>query len=433
MVDIGPGVEAFDLLVHSAREESSGATDTSTWTHQLQLNSINTSPSDNLGLPSGFGLQQVYDRLFDTYLRPLPQAIPGRHRVATERHVRNAATLISLSGHTISLRKTRATRKHQLEAGDDRRPHSFTISVGHGRPPNFIADQETTQSSQQIQDTLGGDADETNQRLPGPVPPNEDLQQKAGEGSSQLMYSQIANKNQSRSQGQGFELESGNDPHSAAEGKDEDPSSQRLRRLISLNPQPRLPKKLSNILDHWTVGANPEDYDWTATRQRIEAAEAAALAQQQEEESDDDERSRRRKKRREARRLRKEAKEAATPRNPIEVSSTYDDAPTSSAYTPFSSQREFSLPQTSSQPVPQSQLSTVQEVEDTDMLDASQQTLNTHGQESGLPIGTLPGALAEGGNGLPEPGIPALMDSSQISAQRTQQKTPKRPKRKGGF
>ncbi|KAI9811458.1 MAG: hypothetical protein M1827_005441 [Pycnora praestabilis] len=52
---------------------------------------------------------------------------------------------------------------------------------------------------------------------------------------------------------------------SRAAANGEDPSSVRLRAYTSLSLQPPLPPKMSNLLSHWTVGANPDTYDWEAT------------------------------------------------------------------------------------------------------------------------------------------------------------------------
>ncbi|TKA73943.1 hypothetical protein B0A49_03153 [Cryomyces minteri] len=53
----------------------------------------------------------------------------------------------------------------------------------------------------------------------------------------------------------------------------------RLRQYTTFSkatPPPPLPKPLSTVLSHWTLGADPAEYDWAATRQALESESRTA-------------------------------------------------------------------------------------------------------------------------------------------------------------
>lgn len=51
-----------------------------------------------------------------------------------------------------------------------------------------------------------------------------------------------------------------------------DSAYERLRTLVDFEQRPRqLPARLGRVLDHWTTGEDPEDYDWTQVRREVEA------------------------------------------------------------------------------------------------------------------------------------------------------------------
>ncbi|KAL8711343.1 MAG: hypothetical protein Q9220_004240 [cf. Caloplaca sp. 1 TL-2023] len=53
---------------------------------------------------------------------------------------------------------------------------------------------------------------------------------------------------------------------SSVVGEREDSASQRLRALASLAPQPQLPSVMKGILSHWSIGQNPDNYDWEGSQ-----------------------------------------------------------------------------------------------------------------------------------------------------------------------
>ncbi|KAL9104673.1 MAG: hypothetical protein Q9163_000416 [Psora crenata] len=48
---------------------------------------------------------------------------------------------------------------------------------------------------------------------------------------------------------------------------EEDPASQRLRSLTNMTPQSALPTTVADILEQWTIGGDPNSYEWTPMRQ----------------------------------------------------------------------------------------------------------------------------------------------------------------------
>lgn len=56
----------------------------------------------------------------------------------------------------------------------------------------------------------------------------------------------------------------------SAQDEAEDSAIRRLRALASVASQPPLPPVMMGILNHWSVGQNPDDYDWETSKTMFE-------------------------------------------------------------------------------------------------------------------------------------------------------------------
>lgn len=54
-----------------------------------------------------------------------------------------------------------------------------------------------------------------------------------------------------------------------------DPACARLKALAQLTPQPPLPDSATRLLEHWTLGTDPANYDWESTKRRLQPRTAS--------------------------------------------------------------------------------------------------------------------------------------------------------------
>lgn len=239
----------------------------------VAISSLPPAVSRLIGLGEGVELDQIYESLIATYLKPLSRKIPSRLRVATERQLRFAATNICLAAHSIRRYPTEKNGEsaEQVDMQSSNRQSPFPVrqgsSTAHSQP------QRPRRGSSPFSESLANDV---KPEIPSsPVSLNSSRKNSASQQFSRkipLSSSYLTPSDTYSSQDSLAEtLDS-----STQELVEEDAPIQRLRLLASLNSQPALPPNLSNVLSHWTEGADPAGYDWTATQQRIQAAATAS-------------------------------------------------------------------------------------------------------------------------------------------------------------
>jgi len=208
---------------------------------QVAITKLSTpSMHKALGLEDDFRMSDVYDSLVKTWITPLSRNIPSRVRMALERTLRNTAAQICLSSHAVTYGSNTADEE---EHGADpascigeqlslpvRRRLSTTKMIKDKEP---AARSSSPFASSQISEDIGLLPPAPLGALPTPEP-------------TPSLHSRSSISSLKAS---------------------EDPASLRLRVYAPLAPQPALPTKLSNYLDHWGIGAAPDHADWETAQQ----------------------------------------------------------------------------------------------------------------------------------------------------------------------
>lgn len=218
----------------------------------LAETNLDSVDSDNLSL------LQIYENLVRRWITPLTPSVPGRVRVTIERWSRQIATQLYLASYSLhpdpGPSQDGGAPNGNLPTEDEpftlpvRRKSSFT---NHTKPHKEIKTAPSRSSSPPASSQLSRDTGFTlstarrsslGYTLPTPDP-------------TPSLYSASS--------------------ISSSHPDPEDPASQRLRSLASLAPQPHLPSSMQNILSHWSLGADPEAYDWEAQQAALETEEGA--------------------------------------------------------------------------------------------------------------------------------------------------------------
>ena len=191
-----------------------------------------------------------YEDLSQEYLSPLPRSVPGRTRIVLDRSLRNIALELCLASHL-------ARPVHSLfldnesQALFDTEPHErLALDLPLRKKPSTSS--------------LAGNNASMQESRPGA----DLLKAPLGPGQTEDPKSR-----------QSTQSDNNEDPalsNSEAGG----PASEYPNLLKNLSPQPKLPRELSSILAHWTVGADPNSYDWAATtRALIENEDSSSQAE----------------------------------------------------------------------------------------------------------------------------------------------------------
>ena len=211
---------------------------------QLVVSNILTSTLQaGLGIRDTAELSSIYESLLQTWMVPLSRGIPGRVRIAFEKSLRDLACRICLASHAIRVDSgTKAKEGNDQQNSSDagarfvlpvrRRTSVTSLGKGKGKSRSDALSSSPPASSQ-ISEDAGFMNSSAFEALPTP------------EATPSL---------RSRSSVSSFT-------------GSEDPASHRLRAYTSLAPQPALPAKISNLLDHWQLGVDPAQYDWEAAQQ----------------------------------------------------------------------------------------------------------------------------------------------------------------------
>lgn len=193
----------------------------------------------------------IYESMIRSFIRPLSGTTPSRTRIALDRDLRGIAAQLYLAAHVVRVRSDISdVEQDDIEAVFA--PDSLLSLPVRGKPSDsslsrkyklpLVGASSPPRPSQSSQDA------ESQALLPTPDPTT------PSDRSSDTAQSRRTSTASSNVSAQDAE----------------DPSSRRLRTLTSLNPQPTLPSKISNMLSHWTVGADPASYDWYAAQKAAE-------------------------------------------------------------------------------------------------------------------------------------------------------------------
>lgn len=207
------------------------------------LAALGTEPQNGPDLP----LSQIYNTLAKYWIRTLPERIPDGVRVAMEKLLSRTAAQLYLSNFRVCSISESAEIESKIDLEtklDTKRP--FSIAIRGEFVPSIRTEIEQGQT-ERISPTLASSqiSEDT-----GFLPAVENFPPwhiPEGQSSLDLARSVTSDK----------ELP-------------EDPASKRLRALTNLTPQPKLPLSSSNILHHWAVGSDPENYDWEAVQSSID-------------------------------------------------------------------------------------------------------------------------------------------------------------------
>ncbi|KAG9851756.1 hypothetical protein KCU94_g7442, partial [Aureobasidium melanogenum] len=208
--DIDQAATEFNNMVSSGSQNDE---DMQGVDQKLQLARISSNSALNLGLKSDMDLTAVYDTIIAHWLTPLSQTVPGRVRLVKEQLARRIAAEICLASHVLR------------------------------QPPVGPSEEETTAETQATEDDFSSQTNFPQSSLPTPSPtatPSLTTVTSLSSHPSTLVSSEFA----------------------------------RLKRYTTFSsekPTPApLPKGLTNTLAHWTLGANPDEYDWLAVQREQE-------------------------------------------------------------------------------------------------------------------------------------------------------------------
>ncbi len=249
VVDIDKAAADFSNFLGDITRIPSGedGKNTSDEGKRLHISNVLTPPMKTaLGLGETFQLSDVYDSLIKAWIAPLPGTIPGRTRIALEKLLRDVVILICLSSYKLRVNQGPIVDKQAAheDRTDSRSP--FVLPVRRRvSVTNFRKDKEPVAASSSA--LVSSQASQGDLSLRPPPPP------------AQLISESI----QSRRKG---------GPTSSLV-ESEDIASLRLKALASLKPQPALPTRMSSLLDHWGVGADPAIYDWEAAQRAFNMEE----------------------------------------------------------------------------------------------------------------------------------------------------------------
>ncbi|KAG9607390.1 hypothetical protein KCV04_g18328, partial [Aureobasidium melanogenum] len=208
--DIDQAATEFNNMVSSRSQDYE---DMQGVDQKLQLARISSNSAMNLGLNRDMDLTTVYDTIIAHWLTPLSQAVPGRVRLVKEQLARRIAAEICLASHVLR------------------------------QPPVGRSEEETTAETQATEDDFSSQTNFPQSSLPTPSPtatPSLTTVTSLSSHPSTLVSSEYA----------------------------------RLRRYTTFSlekPTPApLPKGLTNTLAHWTLGGNPDEYDWLVVQRKQE-------------------------------------------------------------------------------------------------------------------------------------------------------------------
>ncbi|KAL9129087.1 MAG: hypothetical protein Q9217_002359 [Psora testacea] len=241
IADIDDACVIFKNLIDRITAETLNATN-DTNNEQDRLSAVSKilthSIQSKLGFSGGTEIPQIYTTLVHSYLSSLPLDIPAQLRIRLDRILREIAAQISLAAHIFHRAPPSSVVDLVAQSRDTGRAAQLTSSLPMRRKASSSSPSST--------------------KGKGPAVPS----------SSTLPSSPIAVGTEDRPALPTPEPTPSIHAQSSVSSLPitEDPASLRLRTQASMAPQPVLPSKLTDLLEHWTIGADPATYDWAATQ-----------------------------------------------------------------------------------------------------------------------------------------------------------------------
>ena len=200
------------------------------------------------GFPGGNEFREIYNTLVQGYLSFLPSKLPLRNRAMLDRSLRQVALQSWLASRTTRPLKIPADRDRRAFDPDAEPQGNLIFDLPMRRIPSGSSMGAVKGRERAFQCSSSPPAASSSQ------PQTSVTSMRSSSHRSERSRTGVSTRStQSQSS-------------SSTAAPSEDPASQRLRALVSLTPQPALPTNLSSILAHWTVGADPADYNWAATQ-----------------------------------------------------------------------------------------------------------------------------------------------------------------------
>lgn len=208
-----------------------------------------SDPQSHTGTDSKNGLlSQIYDNLMATWIASLPKTIPGRVRVMAEKDVRETAAQICLANLGIRL------CSNSIQSEDvDRQPmldHDGLLNLPLRRKSSFQNRSMQLEEKSPRRSLSSSPSSQTSDHVDTSAAPKPTIPSLPTPETTPSLKSWSS---------------------ATSLNETEDSSSQRLRALAHITPQPLLPISLTNILHQWSVGTDPATFDWEATQQAINA------------------------------------------------------------------------------------------------------------------------------------------------------------------
>ncbi|KAI4107791.1 MAG: hypothetical protein L6R37_001477 [Teloschistes peruensis] len=193
--------------------------------------------------PHPYGsLSRTYDALVESWIRSVASTISSRIRSNAGRRIRGVAAQLQLASHELRYRqRSNQQREQQTQPHSKELQATFTLPV-----------REAPSTLSQLSQGSVNPAGETSVRQSSPM----------SEDSNLLSVVKLPTRAPTPS------LQSEASPSSLAGS--EDAAMQRLRTLTPVLCQPPLPTVLTDILDHWSTGQKPDDYDWDLSKTRLD-------------------------------------------------------------------------------------------------------------------------------------------------------------------
>ena len=230
--------------------------------------SLTQALGDTLDLSPEPNLLQVYESLIKSQIVPLPPKTPSRVRIAMEKQLRPLAAQLCLAAFTVRIRMEAPAPKGVNENDSSTQESTFAIPVRWKGPTISLSSkgkEAVTKSSSEPLSSAPLPQPSSSQPVPTSASQRSIRPETPMHGSARPTPLQ-AETATSKTTKRNFS---------------EDPSSINLRALVSLDPQPLLPPKLSNILSHWSVGEDPATYDWVAAQRATALPDSEAMAAEQ--------------------------------------------------------------------------------------------------------------------------------------------------------
>ena len=203
---------------------------------------------NELGFSSGSKLPHIYSTLSYSYISSLSRDIPAQVRITLDRTLRDIAAQLCLAAHACRLPPP--SLDHDLNAphqdAEDTPDLTFSLPVRRKASASSVSTRKGKGKGKVV----------PSPSLSGPPSHASEGTERIRSSAHRLTLPTPDPTPSIRTQSSASSLTSA-----------EDAASQRLRALVSMTPQPALPNQLTEILDRWTVGSDPNSCCWTTTQQ----------------------------------------------------------------------------------------------------------------------------------------------------------------------